>query len=44
MTAVAPVRFAPVIVTVSPPVAGFVTGDDDDGIEIEGGEPLPSST
>jgi len=41
MTAVAPVKFVPVIVTVPPPDAGTVGGDTD---AIDGGSPLPRST
>jgi len=44
MTAVAPLRFAPVIVTVVPPAAGTATGDDDDGVEIDGGAGPPRRT
>jgi hypothetical protein len=44
MTAVAPLRFAPVIVTVVPPAAGTATGDDDDGVEIDGGAGPPRMT
>jgi len=40
-TACAPVKFAPMIVTVAPPDAGTVGGDTD---RIDGGSPLPRST